>query len=178
MIISFVVNVEAQTRIMTYNIRYDNKDDGENCWEYRKSDLVKLINYYHPHILGIQEGLENQVNYIAESLSDYAIVGVGRDDGRALGEFSAIVYDSIRYDCIDSNTFWLSEISIFKSPSDISTSPFIIKSLLITAITLMFYRIILVTTFIKLTKCARRICAPYAGQTCLYFYQFQINRSD
>ncbi len=103
------------TSIMTFNIRYDNPNDNENSWEYRKNEVVGLIEYYHPDFLGIQEGLYNQVNFIHKNTSNYEYIGVGRDDGIKKGEYSAIYYDSTKFKLIAQNTFWLSN-----SPDTIS----------------------------------------------------------
>jgi endonuclease/exonuclease/phosphatase family metal-dependent hydrolase len=67
-----------------------------------------LIKYY-PSIIGIQEGLLNQVQYIDSSLINYDYVGVGRDDGKDKGEFCAIYFDTTRYVLLKNSTFWLSE---------------------------------------------------------------------
>lgn len=95
--------------IMSFNIRYDNPNDGENTWENRKSELVGLIDYYHPDFVGSQEGLDHQIKYVNNHLQDYASIGVGREDGRTQGEFAAIFYDSTKYQLVRQNTFWLSE---------------------------------------------------------------------
>ena len=50
--------------IMSYNIRYDNEWDKVNSWEIRKDEVIKLIYEYDPGIIGIQEGLLNQVQYV------------------------------------------------------------------------------------------------------------------
>ncbi len=94
---------------MTYNIRFDNPNDGENTWEKRKSSLADLIGHYQPDILGIQEGLFHQVEFIKDQLPNYAYIGVGRDDGKTKGEYSAVYYDSTKFDLITHKTFWLSE---------------------------------------------------------------------
>lgn len=97
------------TQLMSYNIRYDNKSDTENNWENRKEAITKLIYDYKPSILGIQEGLYNQVEYIDSCLTNYAYIGIGRNDGKLKGEFSAIYYDSTKYKVLKTSTFWLSE---------------------------------------------------------------------
>ncbi len=95
--------------LMSYNIRYDNPNDGADAWSQRQEDLVALIEYYHPDILGIQEGLHHQVAAIAEQTSHYAWIGVGRDDGRKAGEYTAIFYDTTSWEVLHSETFWLSD---------------------------------------------------------------------
>ena len=94
---------------MTYNIRYDNPNDGENRWELRKSWLAQQIAFYEPDILGIQEGLEHQVDFLDSALTNYTYLGVGRDDGKTKGEYTAIFYKENKFELIQSKTFWLSD---------------------------------------------------------------------
>jgi len=101
--------IQAQLSVMTYNIRYNNPDDKENAWEERKQDVLDMIAYYAPDILGIQEGLYDQVAYLDEALEAYTYVGVGRDDGENSGEFTAIFYSKEKLTLIQTQTYWLSE---------------------------------------------------------------------
>ncbi len=98
----------SQIKAMTFNIRYDNPDDGENSWENRKAELVDMINSYHPDFLGLQEGLLHQLKYISSRLNGFSMIGVGRD-GKNKGEFSALFYDTLSFKLIEGSTFWLSE---------------------------------------------------------------------
>lgn len=102
-------NSYGQTTIMSYNIRYNNQSDNENWWEKRKEEIVQMLQYYHPDIFGIQEGLINQVKYLDKELIGYAYVGVGRDDGKEKGEFTSIYYNTDKLELIDTETYWLSE---------------------------------------------------------------------
>lgn len=83
------VFAQVQT-FMSYNIRYNNSNDGVNRWDERKDELVALINNYEPLVFGIQEGLLDQVQYIRDQSGVYDYSGVGRDDGKDKGEFAAI----------------------------------------------------------------------------------------
>ena len=98
-----------QHTIISYNIRYDNNWDIENSWEIRRSNIIQILIKYSPSIIGIQEGLLNQIQYIDSSLINYDYVGVGRDDGKEKGEFCAIYFDTTRYVLLKNSTFWLSE---------------------------------------------------------------------
>jgi len=95
--------------IMSYNIRYDNAWDVENSWTIRKNKVRQLLIQYAPSIIGIQEGLLSQVQYLDSCLTDYNYVGVGREDGKEQGEFCAIYFDTTRYSVLNHSTFWLSE---------------------------------------------------------------------
>lgn len=100
---------------MTYNIRYATVNDGDNQWEKRKEYLSEQLLFHAPDIFGIQEGLAQQVNYLDESLVDYTFVGVGRDDGKAKGEYCAIFYNKEKFQLLGDQTFWLS-----KTPDKVS----------------------------------------------------------
>lgn len=94
--------------VMTYNIRFDNPNDGVNAWPQRKDFLVSQVRFHAPVIMGVQEALKHQLDYIDQAFPSYSYIGVGRDDGRVAGEFSAIFYDSEQLKLKDSGTFWLS----------------------------------------------------------------------
>ena len=98
-----------KTGLITYNIRYDNPNDGENKWENRKNKLAALLNYYEPAFVGIQEGLIHQVEFLDQSLPADNFIGVGRDDGKQKGEYCALFYDARIFKVIIDSTFWLSE---------------------------------------------------------------------
>ena len=93
---------------MSYNIKYANENDGENSWSKRKDFLANQLKFYHPQIFGVQEALKSQIDFITEELSNYKSLGVGRE-GSNQGEFSAIFYDTTKFEVLKSDTFWLSE---------------------------------------------------------------------
>ena len=96
-------------KVMTYNIRLSLDSDKENSWNNRKKETMALMSYYHPDYFGVQEAVPQQMVDIKTTLTDYDYVGVGRDDGKNLGEFSAIFYDKNKLEVVKSGTFWLSE---------------------------------------------------------------------
>lgn len=95
--------------VMTYNIRLDTSNDGENAWTYRKEALLQQIVNNKIDIFGIQEGLPHQVAYCDSVLVNYNYVGVGRDDGNSGGEYSAIFFNKNKFQVVKQHTFWLSE---------------------------------------------------------------------
>jgi endonuclease/exonuclease/phosphatase family metal-dependent hydrolase len=107
---SLSILASAQSyRIMTYNIRFDNPADGPNAWENRKAKVIALLQKHNPDIIGIQEALHHQLEDIIASLPEYTYVGVGRDDGKIKGEYSALIIRKHKFEVLDQNTFWLSE---------------------------------------------------------------------
>jgi endonuclease/exonuclease/phosphatase family metal-dependent hydrolase len=105
-----VVFASAQSlNVMSFNIRLNTSSDGENAWPYRKNKVTSQILFYNVQILGVQEALHDQMMDLKEWLTDFSYVGVGRDDGKTAGEYSAIFYDSTRLKLLKTQTFWLSE---------------------------------------------------------------------
>jgi endonuclease/exonuclease/phosphatase family metal-dependent hydrolase len=109
----FCLNAQ-NLKVMTYNIRLDVEDDGENNWTHRKDFFTSQIQFYEPDIFGVQEAKPNQVIDIATALSQYSYIGIGRE-GIGKGESSNIYYKKDRFEVLENNTFWLSD-----SPDKIS----------------------------------------------------------
>ncbi|WP_411846892.1 endonuclease/exonuclease/phosphatase family protein [Roseibacillus persicicus] len=102
----------AELRVATFNIRYAARGDkGEKSWTSRRDLVVETIQQMNPDVLGIQEALDSQLRFLAKELPEYSFLGVGRDDGRKRGEYSAIFYRKKRLslDAKQSGTFWLSD---------------------------------------------------------------------
>jgi endonuclease/exonuclease/phosphatase family metal-dependent hydrolase len=94
---------------MSFNIRYDNPEDGDQNWHKRKENVIRMLNFYDLDIIGMQEVLVSQLNYLKENMSGYGVVGVGRNDGIDQGEFTPVFYRKDRFKQLDGKTFWLSE---------------------------------------------------------------------
>ena len=107
--LSFLISKGQLIRTMTYNIRYDNAQDSPNSWDERKVDLSKQIFKYSPDVLGVQEAMHHQLEFLVKNLPGYRYVGVGRDDGEQKGEYSAIIYNANKFKPDTSGTFWLSK---------------------------------------------------------------------
>lgn len=95
--------------VMSFNIRYDNPDDGRHQWSHRREAVVRMLADQKPTVVGIQEGLSHQVAYLDSVLTGYKYIGVGRDDGDRSGEYAAIFYDTTRLEAIQTGNFWLCE---------------------------------------------------------------------
>ena len=95
--------------VMTYNIKWDNTNDTVNNWNDRKEAMVDLLKHYQPNIIGMQEVVNGQLNYLVTNLPNFASIGVGREDGKEKGEYSPILYDTELLKVVKSSTFWLSD---------------------------------------------------------------------
>jgi endonuclease/exonuclease/phosphatase family metal-dependent hydrolase len=106
-----LTSTEAQQplHVMSFNIRLNTAHDSLNAWPYRKDMAASQILFHDAHIVGVQEALHNQMVDLQERLKGYKYVGVGRDDGKEKGEYSAIFYDTARLQVLKAETFWLSQ---------------------------------------------------------------------
>ncbi len=99
-------------RLMSFNVRYETLEDfGSRSWRQRIPVATRMIRRLQPDCIGVQEALHGQVADLWASLPDYEFSGVGRDDGRRVGEYSGIFYRKSRFksDSADCGTFWLSD---------------------------------------------------------------------
>lgn len=93
---------------MTFNLRVNNPEDGENAWPYRVSGVSKVIKSNHPMIIGTQEGLISMLSDLQECIPEYAMIGSGRGGGTE-DEHCAIFYKKNEVGLTDQGQFWLSE---------------------------------------------------------------------
>lgn len=101
---------DTMLRVMSFNIRNDNDGDkGLSSWKVRKDKVASVIRFHHTDIVGLQEVLKDQLEYLDSHLSEYDFIGVGRDDGEDAGEFVPIFYRKDRITLEDWGAFWLSE---------------------------------------------------------------------
>lgn len=100
---------QKSVNVMSFNIRYDNPQDGLNNWQHRKDRVANVIHFYDVDILGTQEVLHSQLLDMKKRLPEYGVIGVGREDGKEKGEYSALWYRKERFLLLDSGNFWLSD---------------------------------------------------------------------
>lgn len=108
----FAMAMSAQSLFVgTYNIRNHNSDDDQkgNVWTKRCQVLTDQMNFEDPDIFGTQEVLVGQLHDLLASLDGYGYIGVGRDDGKEDGEYSAIFYKKSRLQLLRNGNFWLNE---------------------------------------------------------------------
>lgn len=98
-----------ELRVMSFNIRNGDANDGENHWKNRKQMVFELLRNQKCDVVGLQEALKFQIDEIIKEVPELGMVGVGRDDGKTKGEYSAILYNRRRFKIDESGTFWLSD---------------------------------------------------------------------
>lgn len=99
----------ASIKVMSFNLRFGTANDGPDRWLVRGPRLISALQKRQPELLGVQEALSFQVRQLLDAFPQWKSIGVGRENGKKKGEFSAIFYDSRRFVALDSGTFWLSE---------------------------------------------------------------------
>lgn len=96
-------------KVLSFNIRYDNVHDNQDAWAFRKQELADLLRAEKPMLMGLQEVLFTQKQWLDSALSNYQSVGAGRDDGLLAGEFAPIYFHKDSFLLLSQGTFWLSE---------------------------------------------------------------------
>ena len=99
----------SSVNVLSFNIRYNNPDDGEHAWPNRKGMVASVVRFHAADLIGMQEVLRSQIDDLTVLLPNYSWYGVGRNDGKNSGEFSPIFYRRDRFQLLDSGEFWLSE---------------------------------------------------------------------
>ena len=94
-------------RIMSFNLLCGGQ--GKKDWYFRSPLVVRTIYRCDPDTFGVQEAHFGWMKALCACLPEYDYVGVGRNDGKEDGEFSAVFYKKEKYELLDSGSFWLSE---------------------------------------------------------------------
>ena len=95
-------------RVLSYNVRYANRDDHHDAWHERRDAVGRLVRFHRPDVAAFQEPLPDQRADLRERLPEYAFVGRGRSpDGD--GEGCPIAVRTDRWEVVDDDTVWLSE---------------------------------------------------------------------
>ncbi len=94
-------------KLMTYNIKFASPGF-KPSWEVRRDMQIDLIKKYNPDIIGTQEGLKEQIDYLADQLPDYVVIGEGRKGGDD-DEHMAIFFKKDKFRMREMHSFQLSE---------------------------------------------------------------------
>lgn len=96
-------------RVMSFNVRNSNSQDGENAWPKRIELFFDTVKQFDADLIGFQEVLARQHDEIKDRLTGYGFSGVARDDGQRKGEWSLVAYRQERFTAVGQGDFWLSE---------------------------------------------------------------------
>lgn len=96
----------AKFRAMSFNVRYDFKNDGSNRWDNRAEAVAKTIK--QAQVVMIQEDKAHQVEDLKRLLPSYQIVGGGRNPTGS-GERCSVLVRRKDGKIKDWGEFWLSD---------------------------------------------------------------------
>ncbi len=102
-----ITTLAQNLSVMSYNIRLDLASDGQDAWPQRREALADHVAWLSPDVLGVQEALPHQLEYLYDRLPSYSYVGRGRR-AEAGDEATAIFYNRHRFELVHAHTFWLS----------------------------------------------------------------------
>ena len=103
-------------KLMTYNLKFASPTF-EPSWEVRRDMQIDMIRKYDPDIIGTQEGLKGQIDYLMDHLPEYVVMGEGRKGGDD-DEHMAIFYKRDKFRLRELQSFQLS-----KTPEVIGSGP-------------------------------------------------------
>jgi len=102
-------NESIHLNVVTFNIRTAAGRDGGDSWRFRKELVAETIRDLAPDVIGLQEVLSEQIEFLEDALPDYRWLGVDRglNGGTGLSEATPIFYRYAEMVPIESGTFWL-----------------------------------------------------------------------
>lgn len=103
---SLVAQDAPDVKVMTYNIRYLNNRDGDDVWPKRRDKVAEVIQ--QADVVGLQEAVAEQVQFLRDQDSSFEWYSVGRSDGDLGGEATPLGWRREKFDATDKGTFWLS----------------------------------------------------------------------
>ena len=97
----FALQAESMV-VATYNLRNANAGDSTNGngWGQRYPYIAQLVQFHGFDIFGTQEGKYHQLQDLKNAMPGYDYIGVGRDDGKQAGEYSAIFYRTGKFEML------------------------------------------------------------------------------
>jgi endonuclease/exonuclease/phosphatase family metal-dependent hydrolase len=98
-----------QIKIMSFNIRYENPNDGINIWQNRREFVFDIIKKYQCDFVCMQEVTVNQLSDSIKNLPQYTFIARSRNIDNSSGESVPIAFVSDKWKALDSGFFWLSD---------------------------------------------------------------------
>lgn len=95
-------------KIVSFNIRCDYGQDGDNNFCFRKPLILEKIRQEKADIICFQEVLPHVAAWLKEELREYYVIGCGRSETLE-DEQMAVAYRRDSMNLIQMETYWLSE---------------------------------------------------------------------
>lgn len=97
----------VKIKVVTFNLRMNTMNDGINYFFSRSPYILKRIKKEDPDIIGFQEATREIHEWLLANLSEYTIVGIGRESDFG-GEANPIAFKKDKFDLFDFTQYWLS----------------------------------------------------------------------
>ncbi|MCP4642501.1 MAG: endonuclease/exonuclease/phosphatase family protein [bacterium] len=108
LLVGLAASADINLTVMSFNIRYGTDGDGRNSWGNRRETVANAIKQQQPAVVGLQECIDFQAEYLVEALPEYQWIGMGREpDGGH--EMTAVLYRKSLLSPVETCNFWLSE---------------------------------------------------------------------
>lgn len=104
---TYNLNAQKAINLLTYNIRYENKDDKNDLWTNRREEMVEQIKKYKIDILCAQEDLESQAKFLEEGTKLKGTLNE-RTRGKT-GFYNGIYYNEKKFKLLTEGHFFLNE---------------------------------------------------------------------
>lgn len=106
-------------KVMTFNVRFDNPQDGLHAWSFRKGLVARTVLDEAPDLLGTQECTKAQLAFLVENLKGYRPCTPQRvpDDDPGV-QMPTIFYKVQHWVPRERGEFWLSDTpGVYRSKS-------------------------------------------------------------
>ena len=91
-------------KVISFNIlRYE----GLTAWNARRDACVKMIETEDPDVIGFQEPIRSQIDYLAGELPQYAHIEIENNPGGSFNLFNVIMYKKDKFNLLDEGRYWL-----------------------------------------------------------------------
>ncbi len=104
----------SELRVFSFNIWTDGRADGgassgqPRCFAVRREIIRDTLPLYAPDIVGFQETMPAQRQWLIDTFPKYQVCGLGRE-ANLLGESNVIMFRRDKFDLVDLDMFWLSD---------------------------------------------------------------------
>ena len=91
--------------IISFNIRFDNPNDGKHSWKSRLPLVSKWVNKQAPDLLSTQEGMFKQTEQLKNSLNNLVLSDSHRN-WQKKRMYPCIFFNPHKFQLIESGDIW------------------------------------------------------------------------
>jgi endonuclease/exonuclease/phosphatase family metal-dependent hydrolase len=98
-----------QTRVLTFNIRYSEAEDGPNSWQFRRELAIQTVRDRAPDLLALQEPTGKQWDDFTSSLPGMEGIFADARDNGPYQHGVALMWNPARFEPAGKRIFWQSD---------------------------------------------------------------------